>query len=158
MEEHGITRVSWGSEKSFTQLTKVSVSQLLHGSVDDTYSDVATYKGFHLNRVEIMGMVINEKNRDTRKYISVDDGSGIIDCLITEVVCQKYLKRPIDSNELQGRVIRVMGNLFFTPFSNLYQTVDGTGDLSALCVLVDALSLPSDCNEEYIFWMEVIRN
>ena len=26
------------------------------------------------------------------------------------------------------------------------------------CVLVDALSLPSDCNEEYIFWMEVIRN
>ena len=85
----------------------MSVSQLLHGSVDDTYSDVATYKGFHLNRVEVMGMVINEKNRDTRslhsslhstiEYISVDDGSGIIDCLITEVVCQKYLKRPIDS-------------------------------------------------------------
>lgn len=46
----------------------MSISQLLHCSVDTTYRNVATYKGFHLNKVEIMGMVINEQNRETKSF------------------------------------------------------------------------------------------
>lgn len=48
------------------QITKMSVGQLFHCSMDPVYDTVAVYKGFHLNQVELVGMVVNEKDRHNK--------------------------------------------------------------------------------------------
>ena len=112
-----------------------------------------------VNNVEIVGVVIYHKRFMKLLKFTIDDGTGVINCLVFLNQENENVNDAIANSSKLGKMVKIRGKLRRMPTEYIHRDIFASVDESKVYreIIVENIFEVSNPNEELFIWTEILK-
>ena len=141
LKEWGLDPTFSACRKTFVGMLKQCVYQEERGGVYELY-----YLGRPISKVDLVGTVVKKKPGNNRRYVNIDDGTGVMTCI--KFLNQNVVSEESDTGIEVGDLVNITGKL-------MYMTVDDNPPTYVVQIAI--IEKLVDPNLELLHWTSALN-